>query len=43
MDDLTDDFVNQMHFQSGVVAEFVAISIGHYCPQYNNLTFQRYH
>lgn len=42
-DDITDAFVSQMGFQSGVAAHFVAISASHYCPKYGNLKFNRPH
>ncbi|PJE01896.1 MAG: hypothetical protein CK428_30565 [Mycobacterium sp.] len=42
-DDVTDAFVNQLGFQSGVAAKFVAVSVKHYCPQYGNLPFSKPH
>ena len=42
-DDIVDGFVNQMHFQSGRAAQFAALSVTHYCPQYGNMQFKNYH
>jgi hypothetical protein len=42
-DDVTDAFVKQMGFQSGVAAQFVSISVVHYCAQYGNIPFKDPH
>lgn len=42
-DSITDAFVSQMGFKSGVAAKFVAVSVTHYCPQYGNLPFKEPH
>jgi hypothetical protein len=42
-DAITDQFVTQMGFQSGVAARFVSISTMHYCPQYGNVPFKESH
>jgi Protein of unknown function (DUF732) len=42
-DDVTDAFVKQMGFQSGVAAQFVSISVMHYCAQYGDIPFKEPH
>jgi hypothetical protein len=42
-DSLTDAFVSQMGFTPGRAAQFVALSVTHYCPQYGNLQFKNPH
>jgi Protein of unknown function (DUF732) len=43
VDSLTDAFVSQMGFRSGRAAQFVALSVTHYCPKYSNLQFNAPH